>query len=267
MIVKDTLLKADEMFSKFEIEGAVCYPSTNKTCCVSGKTDDELVYLYVERFRDISLKSDESDEEPVDDSYELKEFAIRNWYPFHMMLSMCPPESLDLEIINDSFDYPQLAIFKHDNVKIKHHLQNYSFISNQSDLLNLYKQKKFELRRAGDSATHNISSEVFKTMSRFSTMLNEKFFRIGKNENGKFSLYYGDMYQSIDCASIQLDDFNNVNETWDSSSYFNVDYFTSLYRSLGANDSVKINFMKNKIIMATKDDKYFKVGVLVGKNM
>ena len=98
-------------------------------------------------------------------------------------------------------------------------------------------------------------------------MLNEKFFRIGKNENGNFSLYYGDMYQSIDCASIQLDDFNNVNETWDSSSYFNVDYFTSLYRSLGANDSVKINFMKNKIIMATKDEKYFKVGVLVGKNM
>ena len=265
MIVKDTLLKADEMFSKFELEGAVCYPSVNKSCCVSCKTDDDLVYLYVERFREINLKTEGEEESPSTD-YELKEFGIRNWYPFHMMLNMCPPESLNLEIINDEYGYPQLAYFSYDNVKVKHHLQNYTFISNQNDLLNLYKQKRFELKRAGDNAKHGIGPELFKTMSKFSTMLNEKFFRVDK-EGENLVLYYGDMNQSIDCASIKISAEYGANDVGDNSTYFNIDYFTTLYRSLGANEDVKIHFMKNKIIMATKDEHYYRVGVLVGKNM
>ena len=69
------------------------------------------------------------------------------------------------------------------------------------------------------------------------------------------------------CASIKISAEYGANDVGDNSTYFNIDYFTTLYRSLGANEDVKIHFMKNKIIMAIKDEHYYRVGVLVGKNM
>ena len=63
MIVRDALLGADTLFGRFELEGVVCYPSAdNKSCCLSAKTDDDLVYLYVKH--------------TPEEEYDGKEFGI-----------------------------------------------------------------------------------------------------------------------------------------------------------------------------------------------
>ena len=253
MILKDALISSDELFGKFELEGVVCYPSDNKTCCISGTTEDDLVYLFSE-YKDNEVE------------YDTKEFAVRKWNQIHHILNICnSTDSLDLRIEPDSYTYPRIAYFSYENIQITHYLQNYTFISNQPDLLTLYKQKRFELRKAGEITTETIPLETVKMLGRFSTLLNEKYFRIGKS-NGMDCLYLGDMEQSIDCAKVFLENESRDVE-WRKETYFSIDYFNQLYRALGANENVKVRFLANKIIMSNNSNNCNKIGVLSGKNV
>lgn len=251
-MINNAFIYADDLFSKFELEGVVCYPSADKHCCLSCTTNDGLVFLY---------------NKDKQDNYTLKEFGLRKWSPIHAILDMRDYEdndSISITPEEDEFGFPKILYFQVGKVRMTHYLQNYTFISNQTDLLNLYKQKKFELIKAKDSIKQSLSKEVVKTAGRMATMLNEKFFRIG-GASGSNYLYFGDENQSIDFAKLDLGNIGGIS-TWKNDTYFSYDYFSQLYRAMGS-DNVRINVTPTQIIMMADDEKSLKIGILRGKVM
>ena len=221
------LINADKLLSKFDTEGIVCYPSSDNHCCFSSITNDGLVYLY---------------SKDKQENYQLKEFGIRKWSPIHSIIDMRNPEdesSFIVQVENDEFGYPKLINFGVHRVKMTHYLQNYTFLSNQPDLLGLYKQRKFELIRAVSDITQRISSQVH--------------------------LYFGDENQSIDYARLELA-YIDPSTVWKNDTYFSVDYFAQLYRAMGV-DNVKIKFTPSQIIMMSEDEDSLRIGILRGKIM
>jgi len=246
------LINADKLLSKFDTEGIVCYPSSDNHCCFSSITNDGLVYLY---------------SKDKQENYQLKEFGIRKWSPIHSIIDMRNPEdesSFIVQVENDEFGYPKLINFGVHRVKMTHYLQNYTFLSNQPDLLGLYKQKKFELIRAASDITQTMPKEDLKSLTRMSMMLNEKFFRINRISS-QVHLYFGDENQSIDYARLELA-YIDPSTVWKNDTYFSVDYFAQLYRAMGV-DNVKIKFTPSQIIMMSEDEDSLRIGILRGKIM
>ena len=251
-MLEKTLINADKLFSKFDTEGIVCYPSTDNHCSFSSITDDGLVYLY---------------SKDKQENYELKEFGLRKWTPIHSMIDMRNPEdenSFIVNVENDEFGYPKIMYFDVNRVKMTHYLQNYTFLSNQQDLLNLYKQKKFELTRAAKDITQTLPKEDIRSLGRLSTMLNEKFFRINRISSQVY-FYFGDENQSIDCARLELN-YLDPSSVWKNDTYFSFDYFAQLYRAMGT-DNVKLKLTPSQIIMMSDDENSLQVGILRGKIM
>ena len=254
-MITDAMIHADKLLGRFDIEGIVCYPSTDKFCCFSAKTNDDLVYLFVK------------DKEP---DYAYKEFGIRKWSAIHSTLDLgdiSHPETIKMRLETDEYGYPAtLHTLINNNVKLIQYLQNYTFISRQNELLELYKQKRFELSTAANLAQNTFDGNHIKTLTKIGTMLNEKYFRINQNSDGEVYFYFGDENQSIDFAKVCINDRCQPVE-WKTETYFSLEYFTQLFRTLGGDDSVKIKLTPTQIILVNEDQYATRVAILRGKNM
>lgn len=254
-MITDAMIHADKLLGRFDIEGIVCYPSTDKFCCFSAKTNDDLVYLFVK------------DKEP---NYDYKEFGIRKWGAIHAILDLGDinqPETFKMRLETDDYGYPSvLHTIVNSNIKLTHYLQNYTFLSRQPELLELYKQKRFELTNAATMAQDIFDGNHIKSLTKIGTMLNEKYFRINQTDDGDIYFYFGDENQTIDSAKVAI---NNRCQpiVWKTETYFSLEYFTQLFRTLGGNESVKMKLTPTQIIMVNEDQQALRVAILRGKNM
>ena len=252
-MLKTTLFEADKLFNKFDLETVVVYPSDDNHCCVSCHTNDDLAYVYIRNKAD---------------GYNTKEFAIRNWNAIHSIIgSFYSAESADTFKINvekDSSEYPNVLKIANGRIKMTHYLQNYTFLSNQPELLETYKNKKFALGQLREGNAEELDESLIRDICKLGGLLNEKFFRIG-GEAGNNYIYYGDENQSVDNGKISIGSIGGVN-AWKSEMYFSIDYFSAMYRSL-ADQNVKVKIMPQQIVMIGENDNVTKVAILRGKNM
>jgi hypothetical protein len=145
-----------------------------------------------------------------------------------------------------------------------HYLQNYSFISNQSELLETYKNKKFCLGQLRDGNAEELDESLIKDICKLGGLLNEKFFRIG-GDLGNNYIYFGDENQSVDSGKISIGNIGGLN-TWKPEMHFSVEYFSAMYRAL-SDQNVKIKITPQQIVMVGENDNTNKVAILRGKNM
>lgn len=249
-MLKNTLIEADKLFNKFDLETVVVYPSSDSHCCISCHTNDDLAYLYVKN---------------KNEGYTTKEFGLRNWSSIHSIIGSLSnnENSLSIKVENDTSDYPSVFKLTNGRIKMTYFLQNYSFISNQNELLEEYKNKKFELGQLREGNADELNESYIKDISKLSALLSEKYFRIGGNVDNY--IYFGDENQSIDNGKIDIGTIGGYNQ-WKSEMYFSVEYFVAMYRSLLDCD-VKIKFTPQQIIMIGENENIIKVAILRGKNM
>ncbi len=248
-MLKETLYEADKLFNKFDLNTVVVYSSSDNHCCMSCHTNDDLAYLYVKN------KSE---------GYTDKEFSIRSWNSIHSILSSFNnDDTLNIKVEKDSEFYPNVFKISQNRIKMTYFLQNYSFLSNQSELLDEYKNKKFELNKLTEGNADDLDESYVKDITKLSSLTNEKYFRIGGSDNNY--IYFGDENQSIDNGKIDIGNIGGYNQ-WKNEMYFSVDYFSAMYRSL-MDCNIKIKFTPQQIIMIGENDNTIKVGILRGKNM
>lgn len=252
-MLKTTLFEADKLFNKFDLETVVVYPSDDGHCCMSCHTNDDLAYVYVKN---------------KNSGYDTKEFAIRSWSSIHSIIGSFynteSAESFKINVEKDSSDYPSVLKIANGRIKMTHYLQNYTFLSNQSELLESYKNKKFQLGQLRDGNAEDLDEGYVKDICKLSGLLNEKFFRIC-GENGTNYIYFGDENQSVDNGKICIGNIGGLNQ-WKPEMHFSVEYFSAMYRSMADLD-VKIKFTPQQIIMIGESETSTKVAILRGKNM
>lgn len=249
-MLRKTLIEADKLFSKFELETVVVYPSDDNHCCISCKTADDLAYVFVEN---------------KEDGYDYKQFGIRTWASIHAIISSFYNKEDDttfkLKVETDESLYPNLIKVSSGRLKMSYFLQNYGFISNQAEMKESFEKKRFKLGKSVISNGDNLNELIVKDILKLSTLTNEKYFRIG-NTNGENYIYFGDEKLTVDNGRIDIGEIGGVN-IWRDDMYFSVDYFCSMYRSL--NENLKIKFAPTQIIMISDSDEVIKVGALRGK--
>lgn len=244
--MKNILLETDKLFSKLELESVVMYPNDIGNACVSCHTNDDLAYVFVQ-----SKKID----------YTYKEFAFRNWSSIHSVISSFwgNMEELKISVFMDKNDYPQRLNISNNRINMNYYLQNYSFISNQQDLLNVYKKKKFQLGNIQDGFL-GLTQDIVKDINRMSSLTLEKQFYLKTSVNGTY-VVFGDENQTVDNGSIKVSDESLLNV--DKSFNFNIDYFLKIYSALCGND-FKCRFLKDKIVMTSETDEFLKVAIIRG---
>lgn len=251
-MLRKTLIEADKLFNKFDLHMVTVYSSAENHCCMSCKTNDDLVFLYVEN---------------KNDGYVSKEFSLRNWNSMHSIINSFYSEdddnSMKIKVETDESNYPNLMKITSGRLKMTYFLQNYNFISNQNDLKEEFDKKRFNLKKNIDGNADNLDATLVKDISKMSMLVNESYFRIG-SENGQNYIYFGNENQSVDNGKILIGDIGGINN-WKEDIYFSVEYFSSMYRSLS--DNIKIKFMPMQIIMTCETDDVVKVGIIRGKNM
>ena len=252
-MLKNTLIEADRLFNKFDLETVVVYPSEDNHCCISCHTNDDLVYVFI--------KNKAND-------YTTKEFAIRNWSSIHSIIGSFynaeTSDSFKINVEKDSSDYPNVLKIANGRIKMTHYLQNFSFISNQSELLETYKNKKFCLGQLRDGNAEELDESLIKDICKLGGLLNEKFFRIG-GDLGNNYIYFGNENQSVDSGKISIGNIGGLN-TWKPEMHFSVEYFSAMYRAL-SDQNVKIKITPQQIVMVGENDNTNKVAILRGKNM
>lgn len=247
-MLKETLFEADKLFNKLNLETVVVYSSSDNHCCMSCHTDDDLAYVYTKNKKE---------------GYTTKEFAIRSWSSIHSVINSFDNENLNIKIEKDDSDYPNLLKINNGRVKMTYYLQNYSFLSNQNELLETYNNKKFELGQLKEGNAEELDESYVRDITRLSGLLSEKYFRIGGDSENY--IYFGDENQSIDNGKIHIGNIGGYNQ-WKPEMYFSVEYFSAMYRSL-ADQNIKVKFTPQQIIMIGENDNAIKVAILRGKNM
>ena len=259
---KEILVKAGAFLNLFDFENVVCYPSDEGNCCVSCKTDDDNVYMFVRNNKT---------------GYINKEFSLRSWKSLYYVIDICKDEQSEdsgfkLQTVTNEYGYPSIMNIKSPRLSATHYLQNYSFISQQPDLLNLYNQRKFRLNPIKQGNANNLNETIMKDMRRLSTWLNDKYFRIEHDEKGNF-FYLGDLNMSVDSVKLYIDG-NGGNTSWDSRQYFNIDNFLRIFRFMRDEaiiddklKELKINLMANQIIFSYEANDILKVAIVRGINM
>lgn len=251
-MLKKTLIDADKLLSKLELKTVVVYSSQNNNCCISCHSDDDLAYVFV--------KSNE-------EGYMEKEFSLRSWNSMHSIIgSFYNPETVDnfkLKMGYDSENYPNTIEFKNGRLKLTHFLQNYSLLRNQQELLADYTKKKIALNQfTGDGDI--IDDGIIKDVSRMSSLVNEKLFRINYKDGIGTYIYFGDENQSADNGSIIIDE-NVSTVQYKTDAYFPVDYFVGIYKAMSGN-GFKMKFYNDKIIMINNGDITSKVAIIRSKH-
>lgn len=243
--MKNILLEADKLFSKLELENVVMYPNDMGNACLSCCTNDDLTYVFV-----LSKSND----------YTTKEFSFRNWASIHSVISSFwgNINELNIDVDNDKNNYPQRLKISNSRINMNYYLQNYSFISNQQDLLNIYKKKKFCLASIKDGFT-DLTTDIVKDINRMSSLTLEKQFHI-KCKDGTF-IVFGEETHTVDNGSVKISDDNLLNV--DKSFNFNIDYFLKLYASLNG-DNFICRFLNDKIIMTNETETFLKVAIIRG---
>ena len=247
-MLKETLIEADKLFNKFDLNTVVVYPSSDNHCCISCHTDDDLIWLFAKN---------------NNEGYTINQFAFRTWSSIHSVISSFPNETLNIKIENDNSNYPQLLRIASGRIKMNYFLQNYTFLSNQPELLSEYENKRINLNYLNDSNGDELDDNIVKDITRLSALLNEKYFRIGKDSENY--IYFGDENQSNDNGKIYIGNIGGYNE-WLPEMYFSVEYFAAMFRSLNE-QNIKIKFTPKQIIMFGNNNNVSKVVILRGKNM
>lgn len=247
-MLKETLIEADRLFNKFDLTTVVVYPSSDNHCCISCHTNDDLIWLFA--------KNNNS-------GYTTNQFAFRTWSSIHSVINSFSNDSLNIKIENDNSNYPQLLKVSNGRIKMNYYLQNYTFLSNQPELLSEYENKRINLNSLNEGNGDELDENLVKDITRLSALLNEKFFRIGKDTENY--IYFGDENQSIDNGKIYIGDIGGDN-LWLPEMYFSVEYFAAMFRSLH-DQNIKIKFTPKQIIMYGNDNNVSKVVILRGKNM
>lgn len=260
-MLKETLVDINKMYNLFEMDTVVCYPSADNACCISGKTDDDSVYLFTKNISG--------------GSYDYKEFAFRNWSSIYYAISSVydttkgddgNPKGFNLNITKDSYDYPSILNLKNSRLNITYYVQNYSFLSNQPDLLNNYNRRKFELNELTSGNADDFSEAAVRDLRRITTWLQDKYFRIGRDEQGNF-LYVGDPNLSVDCAKIYIDG-QGGGENWSDKHYFSIENFNKLFMFMKDNEeNFHMKLTPTQIIMSCRNNVTYKTAILRGINM
>ena len=250
-MLRQTLIEADKLFSKFDLETVVVYPSDESHCCMSCKTNDDLAYVFIEN------KSS---------GYDYKQFGIRSWASIHSIVnsfySKDDDKTMNLKIDTDESMFPTLMKITSGRLKMTYFLQNYSFISNQQELNESFEKKRFKLGKSIVGNGELMDESIVKDIMKLSSLTNEKYFRICHNDRDNY-IYFGDENQSVDNGRINIGEIGGINN-WKDDMYFSVDYFSAMYRSL-IDDNLKIKFAPTQIIMIGENDNVIKVGALRGK--
>lgn len=250
-MLRKTLIDADKLFCNFDLQMVVVYSSDENHCCMSCKTNDDLVFVYIES---------------KNDGYISKDFSLRNWESMHQIIRSFYKDgdenSMKLNIETDENNYPYCMKISSGRLKMTYFLQNYNFISNQHDLNEEFKKKRFNLKKSIINNASSLDAEIIKDISKMSHLTGESCFRFG-GQDGQNYIYFGNEHQSVDNGRIDIGNIGGIN-IWKDDMYFSVDYFTSMYRSL--NDNVKIMFSPVQIVMIGETDETVKIGIIRGKN-
>lgn len=252
-MLRQTLLEADKLFSKFDLETIVVYPSDESHCCMSCKTNDDLAYVFVENKAS---------------GYDNKQFGLRNWTSVHSIISSFyskdDDKSMMMKLEFDQSLYPTLLKITSGRLKMTYFLQNYSFISNQQELNESFEKKRFKLGKSIVGNCDSLDESIVKDIMKLSSLTSEKYFRICHNDGDNY-IYFGDENQSVDNGRINIGEIGGINN-WKDDMYFSVDYFSAMYRSL-VDDNLRIMIAPTQIIMIGENDNAIKVGALRGKKI
>ena len=167
-------------------------------------------------------------------------------------------------LYND-YNYPHLATFSAGRLKVNHYLQSYNMISSQQDLLNNYSKKKLNLKEFSGEGDNYITDEVVKNISKMSSLLGEKTFRLKSTNEGIFALF-GNENQTIDNGLIQISDIVE-NIEFKDNMYFSVEYFINMFKAMSINEEYKIKVFPDKIVFCGRNDVTSKVGIVVGSTV
>lgn len=249
-MLKTMLYDLNKCFMKTDCNIIVCCPNENKNLRISSKTDDSQFYIYAES---------------VANDWEYKEFAFRDWASVSTIISSFyepnNPENCIMKLERDAEDYPNILKVKNGRMEMTHYLQNYSFISKQTDMLNTYKSKKFTLQNDG-SGFINFDTNNMTKISRLSSLTGEKSFKIKKIGTDLY-FCFGDETKTIDNGKILVKD--NFEESFtDKDLFFNVDYFGIAVNALKDQD-LMIKFEGGLITFTGSNDVSKKIIALTGK--
>lgn len=249
-MLEKMFLDVNKLFSKFEFKPVVVYPSSTFHCCISCRTFDDKVFVYAES---------------NEDNYEEKEFAIRDWSVMSSILGTFSGENeekMKVKLAYNDYNYPHLATFTSGRLKVNHYLQSYNMVSSQQDLLANYTKKKLNLKEFSGEGDDYITEEIVKNISKMSSLLSEKNFRLKNTSEGIFVLF-GNENQTIDNGLIKISD-KEENIEFKDNMYFSVEYFINMFKAMAVNDEYKIKVFTDKIVFCGKNDISSKVGIVVG---
>ena len=252
-MLEKVFLDVNKLFNKFEFKPVVVYQSATKHCCISCRTFDDKVFAYAES---------------NEDGYEDKEFAIRDWSIMNSILGTFSGDNEDklkVKLVYNDYNYPHLATFSAGRLKVNHYLQSYNMISSQQDLLNNYSKKKLNLKEFSGEGDNYITDEVVKNISKMSSLLGEKTFRLKSTNEGIFALF-GNENQTIDNGLIQISDIVE-NIEFKDNMYFSVEYFINMFKAMSINEEYKIKVFPDKIVFCGRNDVTSKVGIVVGSTV
>lgn len=237
---------ANKLLSKMNLTTVVVYKGNENNCCISSHTDDDLCYVFVKG---------------KDTTYNLQEFAFRDWKSLSSIMSSFN-DDVKVSYELDGNGYPSLMKLKGGGVNYKHYLQNYSFISNQQELHNQFKKKKFQL---GTIEQGNIvfDFDKVKNISKLASLTNESTFKL-KQVDSELYLIFGDEARSADNATLLLDALFQDRLT-DNELSFPSDYIVSVLTAMKDYESLKIKVFSDKIIISGENDISEKVVIIRGK--
>lgn len=251
-MLKTMLYDLTKSFVKSDCKTIVFHGSSDGKLRVSSTTDDKQLYIFAES---------------IDNSWNEKEFAFRDWNAITSIISSFydhdNPEKCSITLEKDSEDYPILMKIKNGRMKMTHYLQNYTIIARQEQLLSSYKGKKFQLKEPSENYIETFDSNDMRNISKLSSLTSEKLFRIGI-ENKELYFYFGDESKTIDNAKIC------VCENYDypyagKDLYFSVDYLNIAFNSLKNHDDVKLKIDNSMIVLSGKNDVSNKIIAIIGK--
>jgi len=250
-MLKSVLADLTKSFMRTDCKTIVCHPSSDKKLRVSSTTEDKQLYIYAES---------------VNDGWDNKEFAFRDWAGVAAIISSfydsSTPDACIMKLECDEQDYPNVLKIKNGAMKMTHYLQNYTFISRQDDLLNAYKGKKFTLKSLEENSMPNFDADMMSKISKLSSLTNEKYFKV-KKEGEDLYFVFGDESKTIDNGKI-LVQANYTTPFTDKGLYFSVEYLGIAVNSL-KDQNMKIKYDGGLITVCGSNDISNKVMAIVGK--
>lgn len=251
-MIINTLNDLSKMFSKMDLKNIVVYKSEENTMKVSSHTDDKQVYLYAES---------------KENNWKYNEFAFRDWTSISSIISTFINSNNDTTcnvlIETDKDNYPTLMKFRSDNIYMTYYLQNYTFLSRQDDLYNVYKGKKFQLSSVLENQLTDFTNNTMLLINKLSSILNEKYFRI-KLENNMLYFCFGDETKTMDNGKICVSK-NYTYPLKNKDLLFSVDYLFNAYSAL-KDQNIKIKFDGATLLLSGENEISKKVIAIIGKN-